>query len=572
MMAEAEGSGTARPPFGVEITDRRRRYELDQLMHQDPSKPRRFEVSIATDDGIELAATVHLPPEAELPVAAIVRGTPYDKDWGPGHDEAERVAAGFGLVIFDCRGRGKSEGVWHPFTSKDGDDGAVVVEWAAAQQWCTGAVGIEGLSYDGWVAMATVSRQPSHLKAAVLFSPAGRWQEEIPYLHGCLQTYLVWWWTLVRRRIMDESQAVDIPQLLHTLPVAKMGEIVDAGGPGWQEMMERDTLDEVWRSRRWDGEYDFDVPCLHITGWNDREDIHGAFHHYEQMVATSPARDRQWLLVGPWSHTSTLWSTDVYAGVEAPRSALDTQVIMLRFFEHFLNGAENSVDQEPRVQLYDQGQLAWKVRDSWQGNTSERKLFLADDGRLTDSPEPAGETTYTYDPEAPNGQRFDVVEMPWEPPLDLAELEAQSGVVSWTSEVLDLDFTIHGWGSLDIWASSCCDDTDWHVKLADVDTEGRALCIAWGCLRASYAEDAGNPKPLEPGEISRFQIELTPAFHTLKSGHRLRVVLASSEFPWFARNLNAFGPVALQSEPRAAVNTVQHGAVHQSALRLPAEI
>jgi uncharacterized protein len=570
-MSEADDSGIPRPPFGIEPGRRRRRDELDGLLHPDPSLPRTFEAGIATVDGVELAATVHLPRSAELPVPAIVRGTPYNKDWAVGDEDAERVAAGYAVVVFDCRGRGKSEGVWHPFTLTDGDDGATVVEWVAAQEWCTGAVGVEGLSYDGWVAMATVSRQPPHLKAAVPFSPAGRWQEEIPYLHGCLQTNLVWWWTLVRRRIMDESQTIDVRSLLQLLPISAMGEIVDAAGPGWREMMEHDTLDDLWRARRWDGEYDFDVPCLYITGWYDREDIHGTFHHYEQMTATSPARDRQWLLVGPWSHTSTAWSTDVYDGIEAPGSALDTQAVMLRFFDRFLKGADNGVDREPRVQLYDPGDGSWKIRECWQGDTSERKVFLAADSRLLDSPGSAGETTYRYDPMTPNGQRFDVVEIPWEPPLDLGELEAQPGVVSWTGEALDADLTVRGWGALDLWAASDCEDTDWHVKLADVDPDGRASCVAWGCLRASYGADPSDPQPLVPGEASRFSIELTPAFHTFKAGHRLRVVLASSEFPWFARNLNSFGPIVEQAEARTASNTVLHGSAHPSSLRLTVE-
>lgn len=570
-MAHADDGARAPPPFGIELTGRRRRDDLDAILREDPARPRRFEAGIPARDGVELAATVHLPPKAELPVPAIVRGTPYGKDWGPGDDEAERVAAGYAVVVFDCRGRGQSEGVWHPFTMTDGHDGADAVEWAAAQEWCTGAVGVEGLSYDGWVAMATVSQQPPHLKAAVPFSPCGRWQEEIPYLHGCLQTYLVWWWTLVRRRIMDEHTPIDIPALLHTLPVAAMGEIVDARGPGWREMMERETLDEVWRARRWDGAYDFDVPCLHITGWYDREDVQGALHHYEGMIAGSPARDRQWLLIGPWSHTATYWTTDVYAGVEAPGSAVDTIAVMLRFFDHFLKGQDNGVEREPRVQLYDPGDEAWKVRERWQDGTVRREVFLAAEGRLADAPGPAGETSYRYDPLAPNGQRFDVVEMPWEPPLDLAELEAQEGVVSWTGEALDQDLTVHGWGALDLWATSDCEDTDWHVKLADVGPEGQALCVAWGCLRASHGADPSSPQPLVPGRPQRFSVELTPAFHTFKAGHRLRVVLASSEFPWFARNLNGFGPIAQQAEPKTALNTVLHGAEHPSRLRLAVE-
>jgi uncharacterized protein len=527
-------------------------------------------VGIPVRDGIELAATVHLPPRAALPVPAIVHGTPYDKDWGPTDDDERRVEAGYAVVHYDSRGRGKSEGEWHPFTLIDATDGYDVVEWAATQEWCTGSVGIEGLSYDGWIVMGTMSQEPPHLRAAVPFSAAGRWQEEIPYTHGCFQTNLAWWWTLVRRRIMDESHTLDIA-LLATLPVSAMGDALAVNGPGWREMIEHDTLDDVWRSRRWDGEYDFDVPCLHITGWYDHEDLQGAFHHYEQMMATSPARDRQWLLVGPWSHTSTYWPSDVYAGIEFPGSALDTLAITLHFFDRFLKGTSNGVDSEPRVQLYDPGVGSWTTRERWLGGTVDRRSFLAGDGALLDKPGSSGETHYRYDPTRPNGQRFDVEQMPWEPPLDLAELEAQEGVLSWTGDSLGRDLTVRGWGTLDLWAVTDGEDTDWHVKLADVDENGRGLCVAWGCLRASYGADPRSPAPVTPGEPTRYRIELTPSFHTFRAGHRLRLLVASSEFPWFARNLNQFGPIANQSAPRVALNRVLHGVESPSSLCLPVE-
>jgi putative CocE/NonD family hydrolase len=161
--------------------------------------------------------------------------------------------------------------------------------------------------------------------------------------------------------------------------------------------------------------------------------------------------------------------------------------------------------------------------------------------------------------------------MLWEPPLDLAELEAQKGVVTWTGDALDHDLVVHGWSKLEIWAVSDCEDTDWHVKLADVDATGRALLVACGCLRASHGADPRKPTPIVPGTAVRYSIELAPAFHTFRARHQLRVVLASSEFPWFARNLNTFGPIADQCEPRIAVNTVLHGVEHPSSLVLYVE-
>ena len=557
-------------PFGFPPPPEPRRARFDEHVAVDLTAPRTLEVGIRMRDGIELAADVHLPAAEHLPAPAIVTGTPYNKDSYVEEDVTRPVEAGYVVIRYDSRGRGKSEGEFYPWTLQDADDGHDAVEWVAGQEWCTGAVGVKGLSYDGWIVMATVSTQPEHLRAAIPVSPAGRWQEEIVYTHGCFQAFFGWWWALVRRRINDTLEGV--PELLQTLPVKAMIDIVDPSSKAnWQESMEHDTLDELWRSRRWDGKYSFDVPCLHVTGWHDREDIHGAFHHYEQMMAASPAHDRQWLLVGPWPHVSAMYPSDTYKGVLYPGGSIDTMAIHLRFFDRFLRGEQNGFDDEPRVQLYDPGDRRWKIRDEWQRGTAWRDLFLGARGTLGDAPGPDGEDTYVYDPMRPNGLIYDLDVLPLEPPLDLSELEAQPGVLTWTSKTLAADLTVHGWGELELWAASDCDDTEWHVKVSDVEEDGRSLWVGWGCLRASYGNDSTEPAAIEPGEPQRYAIELTPAFHTFKAGHRVRVILASSEFPWYARNLNRFEPIAEQKDPRVANNTVFHGGGRASRLRLQVE-
>jgi uncharacterized protein len=558
-----------RLPFGVTEPKDTRRAMYDAHNAVDREAARSFEVGVPMRDGVELAATVHLPKAALLPAPAIVHGTPYDKDHVPDEDVARWLDAGYVHVRYDSRGRGKSEGIWHPFTLADAEDGHDAVEWVAAQPWCDGGVGVEGLSYDGWIVMATVSQNPPHLKAAIPVSGAGRWQQEIPYMYGCFQLFFVWWMAVVRRRIMDSS--LDARALCEMLPVGSAGDVLNSAGPGWQEWMTHDRLDELWRSRRWDGAYTFDVPTLHISGWHDHEDIQAVFHHYEQMMEHSPARDRQWLLMGPWSHVSCYYPTDVYKGVRFPGGNIDTTALQLRFFDRFLRDADNGVDDEPRVQLYDTGAKAWRVRQAWKGGTSRVNLFLADDAAMRDAPGQDGSQSYDYDPMSPNGMSIDLTALPLEAELDLADLEAQSGVVTWTGEPASEPMTIRGWGEVEMWAATDAEDTEWHVKLADVDPDGRALAISWGCLRASHRDDLANPRPVTPGSVQRYSIELMPTFHTVERGHRLRLVVASSDYPWFARNLNTFEPIAEQSQPRVAHNTIHHGAAHPSRVVLTIE-
>lgn len=556
-------------PFGGAAPVPAQREIFDASQRVDPLGPRTFEASVAMRDGTELAASVYLPAASELPVPAVVLGTPYGKDEWAEPDVARWRAAGYAHIRFDTRGRGKSEGIWHPFTLADGEDGHDIVEWVAAQTWCTGAIGMEGLSYDGWVAMATVSQRPPHLRAAIPISAAGRWQQEIPYTHGCFQLYFVWWWAMMRRRIMDYN--VDASALFEVRPLKRVGEILGLSGPGWDEWMSHDSLDDLWRGRRWDGAYDFDVPLLHITGWHDREDIQAAFHHYEQMVEHSPARDRQWLLVGPWSHTSSRYPTDKYDGVNFPGGNLDMEQVQRRFFDYFLKGTNSGVDREPRVQIYDTGRKRWEIRSSWADETRSFALHLTDTSTLSSERVGEGSRSYRYDPLSPNGIKLDLRAPLLEPTLDLGELEAQPGVVSWTSESFAEPVTIRGWGEVTLWCSTDCDDTEWHVKLADVHPDGSSICIGWGCLRASHHNDLGTPEPVTPGVVQRYSVEMTPMFHTVMSGHRIRLVVASSEYPWFAANLNSSAPIGDQSVVHVAHNEIFYSQLHDSCVHLQVE-
>jgi putative CocE/NonD family hydrolase len=154
-------------------------------------------------------------------------------------------------------------------------------------------------------------------------------------------------------------------------------------------------------------------------------------------------------------------------------------------------------------------------------------------------------------------------------PIILNAVEARADVLVYTSEVLSEELEISGWPHLELFASSDCDDTEWHVRITDVYPDGRSVKVCQGCRRASYRDSLEHPTPLVPGEIYAFDIELWPVEYAFQPGHQMRVTVTSSDFPWFARSLNQFGPLKDQSDPKIATNTVHHGAPHASRVRLP---
>lgn len=540
-----------------------------------------FETGIPMRDGLELAADVYMPKGETGPMPAIVTATPYDKSGVfMNEDIALYSTNGYAMVCVDLRGRGKSEGEWRPIVN-DGPDCHDVVEWVAAQPWCTGKVGMTGLSYMGWVQWAAASQHPPHLAAMISTSAAGRWQQEIPYTDGCFQLYFGWWAYLVRRRITELHglEVNDWTEILSWLPLEKIGEFINPSGPVWEEMVGRDTLDDFWKSYRFDDQYDtFNVPCLHVTGWYDLEDLLGAFHHYEHMMAASPAKSDQRLIVGPWSHVNSRVPHHSYAGdFLSDSAALEMDQEHLRWFDFWLKGIENGVLDSAPVRLYQPGTNVWREADHWPLSQTAESLYLGSEGSegtLGPTLGASGEEprSYRYDPLDPAPTQIDIRNYPVEHvPIDQTLVETRSDVITYTSLPLTEELVISGWPRLQLYASSDCNDTEWHVKLTDVGPDGRSMKVCQGCRRASYRDSITTPEPMEPGQPYLFDIELWPTHHAFLPGHRIRMSITSSDFPWFARSLNQFGPLRYQSDPKAAINTVYHGGTMPSRVVLPIE-
>jgi len=537
------------------------------------------ELGIPMRDGVELAADIYFPDQSALPAPVILTMTPYDKVGILNGSEATFYQQnGYIFVAVDCRGRGKSEGEWRAFVN-DGADGHDAVEWLARQSWCTGKVGSTGLSYAGWVQWATAAELPEHLTAMASTSAAGRWMREIPYTDGCFQLYFGWWVFMVRRRIIERYALGDHDwdEVLRLLPLEKMGELINPSGETWRDLMDHDTLDDFWKSMLYNDKYaEMNYPCLHVTGWYDLEDLLGAFHHFEAMVAHSPAKENQFLIAGPWSHGGSRNPHHSYAGVFlGEAAALEMDEVHLRWFDFWLKGIDNGVIQEPKVKVWRGGANEWIETDHWPLATREASFFLQFDGEVSAlSPiateVPCESQRYRYDPLDPVPTRININNYTVEEvPIVMNDIEERADVLVYTSAVVAEEVEISGWTHLELFASSDCDDTEWHVKLTDVDPDGRSVKVCQGCLRGSYRNSSEELEPLVPGKITRFDIELWPVDHVFLPGHRLRLLITSSDFPWFARNLNQFGSLKNQFDPKVAINSVHHGAPHASRLILP---
>jgi putative CocE/NonD family hydrolase len=119
---------------------------------------------------------------------------------------------------------------------------------------------------------------------------------------------------------------------------------------------------------------------------------------------------------------------------------------------------------------------------------------------------------------------------------------------------------------------SNCPDTDFVVKLIEVEPDGRATLLMDGVTRAMYRDPSGDPRPLDPECIEKVTVDLGHIHHTFRPGHRLEVDVTSSNFPRRARNTNSGHPVLAndgEADIRVANNTIHHTAATLSFIELP---
>jgi hypothetical protein len=254
---------------------------------------------------------------------------------------------------------------------------------------------------------------------------------------------------------------------------------------------------------------------------------------------------------------------------------------LLAWFDRWVKGEKNEVDDWPRVKIFVMGENKWRDENEWPlARTQYTKYYLHSGGKAntrngdgTLSTEAPGEETpdkFAYDPLNPvptkGGNSLGLNLGAY----DQAEIEDRPDVLCYTSPVLDKDLEVTGPIRAFIYAATDAKDTDFTVKLVDVYPDGKAVNIQDGIVRALYRKnDPQNPTPLTPGAVEAYEIDLWATSNLFKAGHRIRVEVSSSNFPRFNRNLNTGEPVADAVKTAIANQIIRHDAEFPSHILLP---
>jgi putative CocE/NonD family hydrolase len=568
-------------------------------------------VAVPMRDGIGLTTDLYRPKaDGKFPVILI--RTPYMKDML--EIQASYYARrGYVVAAQNCRGRFGSGGVWEPFVHEP-KDGYDAIEWLAAQPWSSGKVGMIGGSYVGWVQWWAAREHPPHLVTIIPnVSPPDPFFN-MPYEYGVFYLWADMWWA----EVLDEEATADLSgkkmielaekkytKILGSLPVIELDKkVLGKENPYWRKWITHPTNDEYWSQANFlESLKDVEIPVFHQSGWFDGDGI-GTKLNYLAMA--SHHHPNQKLTLGPWGHTDT--ATRKFAGHDfGPNAVIDLQRDYLRWFDHWLKGVDNGINKEPLVSLFVMGSNRWLHGDTYplpgtrfekwylnsggKANTSKGDGSLSIEAPSSDSPA----DHYSYDPgdPTPDPRRFEKPEEP-EEKTDKAKKDAEvkkkktgkddeegldalhekvtqerSDILVYTTEALQKPLTFVGPVSAVLYASTSARDTDWFVRMAEVDDKGKIFTLAEGKVRARYRHSTKKPELLEPGKVYEYHLDLWHTGITIAKGRRLRIEVSSASFPWFSRNLNTGGHNETESKFIKADQTIYHSKQYPSHVLLP---
>jgi putative CocE/NonD family hydrolase len=324
------------------------------------------------------------------------------------------------------------------------------------------------------------------------------------------------------------------------------------------------------------------TPSLNINGWLDP----GAFETVKLFEFQQHHPD-QYLIMAPTEHCAMMRA----AGADAmlgDRPMGDTRFpydeIFTSWFRRWLSDTPDSTDAPdapdawkpmPTVQVFLMGAGTWLTGEEWPlPDTRERTLFLASggsantlwgDGTLLPEAGAVAADRFIADPHNPVPSLGGFGEP--SPCVDQRPAECRADVLVYSTPPLAEAVSIVGDLTAELHVSADVPDTDVFVKLVDVYPDGTAYNVVDTCLRLRYRDSLDQPEPLVPGQIYRVELRgMTTANH-FPPGHRIRIEIAGSSFPYRDRNWNTGGQNELATDGPIAHITLHHGPDHPSLIR-----
>lgn len=515
------------------------------------------------------------------------------------------VEAGYIRVYQDVRGKYGSEGTYlmtpppaksgyNPSGADDTMDAYDTIDWLVKNvPESNGRVGMIGSSYEGFtVVMALLSPHPA-LKVAAPESPmVDGWMGDDWFHYGAFRQpnidYILGQTSNRGEGVhIDRSVRDDYTNFLRAGSADTFARTVGLDQlPYWRVMREHPAYDGFWQSQALDKlivQRPLTVPTLWEQGLWDQEDMWGAIHCYRALKAKGTPDSMNHLVMGPWYHSqinregrtlgTLTWATDTTAQWRREE--------LLPFFNQYLKPSFHDAATPPAL-IYDTGADRWDRLQVFPASCEQGcpvkllPLYFSVGGGLS-----------FVSPRAENGSSFDEYvsdpqkPVPYRPrPIvasdttawrtwlitDQRFVEGRPDVLTYVTEPLNKPMKLSGEPVVHLIASTSGTDSDWVVKLIDVepdriapptDLSGYELPLSIDIFRGRYRTSFEHPQAIEANKPLAYNFALPIVNHTFLPAHRIMVQIQSTLFPLYDRNPQRFVANIFEAKPEDYTKATQ---------------
>ena len=486
-------------------------------------------LGIILSDGCRLSARTWIPENAhKFPVPAILEYLPYRKRDGTiARDELTHpyfAKRGYASIRVDIRGNGDSQGIMlDEYTSQELNDAVEVINWLAKQPWCSGTVGMMGISWGGFNSLQVAALQPKPLKAIItLCSTVDRYADDIHYKGGCLLNENLGWGSTM----WAYSSRPPDPAL-----------VGQAWRKMWQERLEAEPFLPIgWlKHQRRDNYWKHGSVCedfskikaatLAIGGWGDG--YKNTVSHLVENLSC-PVKG----IVGPWIHK--------YPHFAVPGPRIDFLHEALRWWDRWLKNKKTDVENDPAYTVYlmdgvepkssyDYRKGQWVSFDQWPAQLPIKTLNLNKDfglrkqkenvRKIISSPQTCGLDGGEYcaiwlGPDLPGDQRIDDVNS-----------------ATFTTEELTKQIDIVGAPRVKLKLRPTTSTAQISVRLNHIHPTGASTRITYGVFNLGYVDGFDNPRKLRKGETISIEFNLDQIAYSVSKGHKIRLSISNAYWP-----------------------------------------
>ncbi len=491
-------------------------------------------VWIPLPDGCRLSARIWLPEDAEeRPVPAILEYIPYRKrdlrtpedsvnhPWYAGH--------GYAGVRVDIRGSGESEGVLEDeYTRQELDDGLAILRWIAEQPWCTGRIGMLGISWGGFNGLQIAALRPPELHAVVtVCSTDDRYADDVHYMGGCMLADNVSWAGVM----FAHNSCPPDPAMYGENWREAWFERLRGSGLWLENWATHQRRDHFWRHGSVCEDFSaIQCPVYAVSGWADGYS-NSVFRLMRELDVPRKA------LVGPWSHK--------YPHLGIPGPAIGFLQETLRWWDHWLKDQDTGIMDEPRIRAFMQDSVRpatryverpgrWIGEQEWPAEAVTPVSYrLARTGLVAAdaTPKQASEPLLCHSPlrTGLSGGKWCSYSAGPDMPGDQRESDADA--LSFDTPVLDEPVEIFGAPVVSLVVVADQPQAQVAVRLCDVAPDGASTRVTWGVLNLAHRDSHAEPRALKPGEAYEVRVQLNDIAQHFPVGHRIRVSVSSSYWP-----------------------------------------